>query len=115
MIERPDAAPAREADRDHKTLREAACRLNRDVHGAGPVILAFGNASVVDRSAGILVTKLSALACDVVEPADIDGTAGAPGGSSRTHNRSPRRSAGQTPHLSLTVNGHSHPGGIRRC
>ena len=83
------------ADRDGGTFRGAACQLNRDVHGAGPVILAFGDADVVDRSAGILVIKPSALACDAVEPADVDETAGVPGGVPPAHTTDRR---GGAPH-----------------
>jgi L-ribulose-5-phosphate 4-epimerase len=69
---------------DHQALREAASRLNHDVHRAGLVILAFGNASVVDRSAGILAIKPSGLPCDAVAPSDIvlvDLATGEPRGS----------------------------------
>src|SRR3954466_11867345 len=40
-------------------LREEVCRANRDLVAAGLVTLSFGNASGVDREAGVLVIKPS--------------------------------------------------------
>jgi L-ribulose-5-phosphate 4-epimerase len=52
-------------------LRDAACRANRDLARLGLVFLAFGNASVVDRSAGLVAIKPSGVACSELAPADV--------------------------------------------
>jgi len=52
-------------------LREQVCQANRDLASAGLVVLSWGNASGVDRDAGVLVIKPSGLACAAVEPEDL--------------------------------------------
>jgi L-ribulose-5-phosphate 4-epimerase len=52
-------------------LREQVCQANRDLASAGLVVLSWGNASGVDREAGVLVIKPSGLACAAVEPEDL--------------------------------------------
>ena len=52
-------------------LREAVCAANRDLAAAGLVALSFGNASGVDRAAGVLVIKPSGIACDAVLPGQL--------------------------------------------
>jgi L-ribulose-5-phosphate 4-epimerase len=52
-------------------LREQVCHANRDLASAGLVVLSWGNASGVDREAGVLVIKPSGLACAAVEPEDL--------------------------------------------
>jgi L-ribulose-5-phosphate 4-epimerase len=52
-------------------LREEVVRANRALAEAGLVSLAFGNASGVDRAAGVLLIKPSGIACDAVEPDQI--------------------------------------------
>ncbi len=53
------------------SLREQVCQANRDLASAGLVVLSWGNASGVDREAGVLVIKPSGLACAAVEPEDL--------------------------------------------
>jgi L-ribulose-5-phosphate 4-epimerase len=53
------------------TLRDEVCEANHRLASAGLVALAFGNASGVDRDAGILLIKPSGVACDVVLPEDL--------------------------------------------
>jgi L-ribulose-5-phosphate 4-epimerase len=52
-------------------LREAVAAANRAIDAAGLVTLAFGNASGVDRDAGVLLIKPSGLACAAVRPQDL--------------------------------------------
>lgn len=52
-------------------LREQVCRANRDLVAAGLVTLTFGNASGVDRDAGVLVIKPSGVAYDDLRPEDM--------------------------------------------
>ena len=52
-------------------LREAVARANRALADAGLVSLAFGNASGVDREAGVLLIKPSGIACGAVRPEQI--------------------------------------------
>ena len=49
-------------------LREAVCDANRRLAAVGLVTLSFGNASGVDRAAGVIVIKPSGVACDAVTP-----------------------------------------------
>lgn len=52
-------------------LREQVCQANRDLASAELVVLSWGNASGVDREAGVLVIKPSGLACAEVDPEDL--------------------------------------------
>jgi L-ribulose-5-phosphate 4-epimerase len=52
-------------------LREEVCRANHELAAAGLVALSFGNASGVDRSAGVLAIKPSGIACDAVTPDQV--------------------------------------------
>jgi L-ribulose-5-phosphate 4-epimerase len=52
-------------------LREEVARANRALAEAGLVSLAFGNASGVDRGAGVLLIKPSGIACAAVKPDQI--------------------------------------------
>jgi L-ribulose-5-phosphate 4-epimerase len=52
-------------------LREQVAEANRRLAAEGLVTLSFGNASGVDRNAGIVVIKASGVACDRVEPSDM--------------------------------------------
>jgi len=52
-------------------LRDQVWRANRDLVGAGLVTLSFGNASGVDREAGVLVIKPSGVAYDTLRPEDM--------------------------------------------
>jgi L-ribulose-5-phosphate 4-epimerase len=54
-----------------RALREQVCQANHDLASSGLVILAFGNASGVDRAAGALVIKPSGVACATVQPEDL--------------------------------------------
>lgn len=52
-------------------LREAVAAANRAIDRAGLVALSFGNASGVDRDAGVLLIKPSGLRCADVQPHDL--------------------------------------------
>jgi L-ribulose-5-phosphate 4-epimerase len=52
-------------------LRDAVAEANRALVHAGLVTLAFGNASGVDRDAGVLVIKPSGVACADLRPEDL--------------------------------------------
>jgi len=52
-------------------LRDEVVRANRALAEAGLVSLAFGNASGVDRDAGVLLIKPSGIACDSVRPEQV--------------------------------------------
>jgi L-ribulose-5-phosphate 4-epimerase len=52
-------------------LRVQVCEANRALAAAGLVTLSFGNASGVDRNAGVLVIKPSGVAYDRLTPADM--------------------------------------------
>jgi L-ribulose-5-phosphate 4-epimerase len=49
-------------------LRERAFEANRDIVRAGLVVLTFGNASGVDRSAGVMAIKPSGVPYDQLDP-----------------------------------------------
>jgi L-ribulose-5-phosphate 4-epimerase len=48
----------------YAALRDNVCRANQDLVRAGLVVLAFGNASGVDRAAGVMVIKPSGVPYD---------------------------------------------------
>jgi len=52
-------------------LREEVCEANRAIVSAGLVRLSFGNASGVDRSAGVMLIKPSGIDYDALRPADL--------------------------------------------
>ena len=52
-------------------LRDQVCQANRDLVTAGLVTLSFGNASGVDREAGVLVIKPSGVAYASLRPQDM--------------------------------------------
>ena len=52
-------------------LRERVLEANREIVRAGLVILTFGNASGVDRSAGVMAIKPSGVPYDELEPESI--------------------------------------------
>jgi L-ribulose-5-phosphate 4-epimerase len=52
-------------------LRERVCAANRDIARAGLVTLSFGNASGVDREAGVMVIKPSGVPYDHLEPSGM--------------------------------------------
>jgi len=56
---------------DHRGLREATCRANRDLARFGLVVLAFGNVSVIDRAARVVAIKPSGIACADLDPDDV--------------------------------------------
>jgi L-ribulose-5-phosphate 4-epimerase len=67
-------------------LRSRVAEANRAIERAGLVTLAFGNASGVDREAGLLMIKPSGLACADVGPDDLVEVAladGRPAGTGR--------------------------------
>ena len=55
----------------HEALRRAVWQANLDIVSAGLVALTWGNASAVDREAGLLAIKPSGVPYDRMEPADI--------------------------------------------
>ena len=61
------------ADRDGAgaALRKAVYEANRALVDAGLVTLSFGNASAVDRKAGVIVIKPSGVPYDRMSPADM--------------------------------------------
>jgi L-ribulose-5-phosphate 4-epimerase len=52
----------------HAKLRERTLEANREIVGAGLVVLTFGNASVADRAAGVMAIKPSGVAYDELGP-----------------------------------------------
>ncbi|HSB38173.1 MAG TPA: L-ribulose-5-phosphate 4-epimerase AraD [Gaiellaceae bacterium] len=52
----------------HGELREQALLANREIVGAGLVVLTFGNASAVDRAAGVMAIKPSGVPYDELDP-----------------------------------------------
>ena len=52
-------------------LRQQVCAANRQLVAAGLVALSFGNASGVDREAGVMVIKPSGVAYDQLKPDDL--------------------------------------------
>ena len=52
-------------------LREAVWQANQAIVRAGLVTLSFGNASGVDRAAGIMLIKPSGVAYDALQPEDL--------------------------------------------
>ena len=52
-------------------LRERALEANLELGRAGLVVLTFGNASAVDREAGVMAIKPSGVPYDRLEPADL--------------------------------------------
>lgn len=61
-------------------LREEVAQANRDLVDAGLVTLSFGNASGVDRQAGVMVIKPSGIPCGEVRPEDLVAVSLADGG-----------------------------------
>jgi L-ribulose-5-phosphate 4-epimerase len=59
------AAPALEE------LRDAVCRANRAIAGAGLVTLSFGNVSGLDPESGLLVIKPSGVPCAELRPEQL--------------------------------------------
>lgn len=55
----------------HDALKEAVWRANLDVVRAGLVVLTWGNASGVDRAAGVMAIKPSGVGYDVLQPEDV--------------------------------------------
>lgn len=55
----------------YETLKRAVHQANLDIVEAGLVELTWGNASAVDRDAGVLAIKPSGVECDRMEPDDI--------------------------------------------
>jgi L-ribulose-5-phosphate 4-epimerase len=52
-------------------LRESVSRANQDIVRAGLVVLAFGNASAVDRTAGVMAIKPSGMPYESLRPEAI--------------------------------------------
>ena len=58
-------------DRSLDALRETVLRANLELAGSGLVLGTFGNLSVVDREAGVMVIKPSGVPYDALTPADM--------------------------------------------
>lgn len=56
---------------EHADLRQLVAAANNDVAAAGLVVHAFGNASQVDRDAGVFAIKPSGIPCEQVVADDI--------------------------------------------
>ncbi len=54
-----------------EALRARACAANRAIADAGLVILAFGNASALDRAAGVVAIKPSGVPCAGLRPDEV--------------------------------------------
>jgi len=54
-----------------RELRERVCEVNRRLDREGLVVLSFGNASGVDRDAGVFAIKPSGVDYDTLRPEDI--------------------------------------------
>ena len=52
-------------------LKESVCQINRDLVPAGLVVLTWGNASGVDRQAGVMAIKPSGVPYDKLKASDI--------------------------------------------
>jgi L-ribulose-5-phosphate 4-epimerase len=52
-------------------LKAEVCRINQEIVRAGLVVLTFGNASAVDRAAGVMAIKPSGVDYDALTPDDI--------------------------------------------
>lgn len=52
-------------------LREAVCRVNKEIGRTGLAKLTWGNASAVDRKAGVMAIKPSGVDYGALKPADI--------------------------------------------
>lgn len=57
-----------EAMEDMKELRERVCRANLELAATGLVMGTFGNLSIVDRAAGVMVIKPSGVPYDALTP-----------------------------------------------
>ncbi len=55
----------------HRSLREEACTVNRELGTSGLVVLTFGNASVFDPAAGVFAIKPSGVPYDDLTPAQM--------------------------------------------
>jgi L-ribulose-5-phosphate 4-epimerase len=55
----------------HCDLREAVCAVNREIGRRGLAKLTWGNASAVDREAGVMAIKPSGVPYDMLTPEDV--------------------------------------------
>ena len=55
----------------YRELREEVCRVNKELVRAGLVVLTWGNASAVDRKAGVMAIKPSGVGYGRLRPQDI--------------------------------------------
>jgi L-ribulose-5-phosphate 4-epimerase len=74
-------------------LREEVCAANKALVAAGLVTLSFGNASGIDRDAGVMIIKPSGVPYDALAPADLVavelGSGAAPDGAFRPSSDTP--------------------------
>ena len=55
----------------YEPLKEQACQCNLDLPKYGLVLFTFGNASAIDREAGVIAIKPSGVAYDELKPEDM--------------------------------------------
>lgn len=55
----------------HENLRKAVCTANKEIFSTGLAALTFGNASGVDRTAGVLAIKPSGIDYNDMKPGDM--------------------------------------------
>jgi len=97
---------------DEGALREAVCRANQGLVEAGLVVLAFGNASAVDRGAGVMAIKPSGARYAELGPEDmvlVDLASGHAAGPARPSSDAPthRRIYQAFPEVGGVVHTHS--------
>jgi L-ribulose-5-phosphate 4-epimerase len=93
---------------DHADIRRLVASANNEVAAAGLVVHAFGNASQVDRDAGVFAIKPSGIPCEQVTPDDIVVVALDDGDVVWGENRP----SSDTPTHRAIFNGMDHIGGV---
>jgi L-ribulose-5-phosphate 4-epimerase len=93
---------------EHAELRKIVAKANNDVAAAGLVVHAFGNASQVDRDAGVFAIKPSGIPCEDVTAEDVVVVALDDGGVVWGDNRP----SSDTPTHRALFNGMDEVGGV---
>jgi L-ribulose-5-phosphate 4-epimerase len=93
---------------EYAELRQIVAKANNDVAAAGLVVHAFGNASQVDREAGVFAIKPSGIPCEDVTADDVVVVALDDGGVVWGDNRP----SSDTPTHRALFNGMSEVGGV---
>ncbi|MDP6847340.1 MAG: class II aldolase/adducin family protein, partial [Kiritimatiellia bacterium] len=55
----------------HSELRESVCQINKEIGRTGLAMLTWGNASGVDRDAGVVAIKPSGIDYESLQPSNI--------------------------------------------